>query len=172
MPVSMSFVTKLTKWVASSKPVLGHENFFVERFLTSLINDCSRCRMKYKKVFEIPKSMKRIKKNVDIFKKFHCQRLIKKSAKKSAFCARAHQFLRAALTLRSFQKNWAALLLRSRKKERRSERSSKERRSLMLWIFQPLRLLTIYGIKVTSQPRFRKVEVLVLKIGWKRETYY
>ena len=59
--------------------------------------------------------MKSIKKNVD-FKKFHYKRLIKKSA------FRAHQFLRAALTLRSFQKNCAALVLRSQLKERHSKR--------------------------------------------------
>ena len=52
----------------------------------------------------------------------------KKSAKKSAFCARTHQFFRAALTLRSLCLKRMALTLRSRKKERRS----KERRSLML----------------------------------------
>jgi len=47
-----------------------------------------------------------------------------KSAKKSAFCVRAHQFFRTVLTLRSFLKNGVALFLCSRKKERRS---------LMLW---------------------------------------
>ena len=49
-----------------------------------------------------------------------------KAPKKSAFSACAYQFLWMALTLRSFLKNWATLLLRSREKERRSERRSKE----------------------------------------------
>ena len=36
--------------------------------------------------------MKRIKKNVDISKKFHCQRLIKKSAKKARFAVALTNF--------------------------------------------------------------------------------
>ena len=42
-------------------------------------------------------------------KRFHNQRLIKNSAKKSAVCVPAHKFLRAALTLRFFKKDWTAL---------------------------------------------------------------
>ena len=69
----------------------------------------------------------------------------KKSAKKSAFCARTHHLFWVALTLRSFCQKRTALTLRSRKKERRSERRSKEWRSLMLCLYALIALQFMFS---------------------------
>ena len=94
-----------------------------------IVDDWLMIIPKCSKVFKMFEKQRiyKIDRKLWIFKKIHWQRGLKKGAKKSALCARAHQFFRTALTLRSFLKNWAPLFLRSRRKERRSEHRSKER---------------------------------------------
>ena len=129
----------LKKWTRSRSRSLANERrsfkwFWYNIFLNVDYNSnwfASKCNNLHMKVWK--KKVKTIKLwQNNVFHKVSKEKWIQKERWKRARFALA-QFLWAALTLRSFLKNWAALTLSSRKKERRSERRSKELRSLMLW---------------------------------------